>query len=303
MLALWVGLVLAGSMLQGTELSTEWRQITFGPKQHFFGYIGHVRTIPWNRSGRYIVALRSDFQDRMPTADDAAEIVLLDTTKDYAAKVVERTRAWNFQQGTMLYWNPAAPETQFLFLINHTMWGRNDARIYFFVRGDFEHRDVKERLDVPMTMRADGSELRPLAQHIGGHVEWESDRRLIGAVDGRQVVFDIEKQAVVETLGTPEIFPSPKGDIALSPDGNWFVNGHTKTGDRPANYFTILRRADGAWTRTEGFDRGQYTAELRIDPAPGWNRDGTQLLLGGLSDDAERTRQLFVITVRSGQSD
>src|SRR5262249_6240302 len=27
----------------------------------------------------------------------------------------DRTRAWNFQQGTMLYWNPQAAETQFFF--------------------------------------------------------------------------------------------------------------------------------------------------------------------------------------------
>ena len=110
-------------------------------------------------------------------------------------------------------------------------------------------------------------------------------------------MFDIGQQAVVETLGTPEIFPVPKGDVALSPNGAWFVNGHTKTGDRPANYFTLFRRADGIWTRTPGFDRGHYTGELRIDPAPGWNRMGTQLLVGALADDAQRTRQLFVITV------
>ena len=51
----------------------------------------------------------------MPKPGEAADIVLLDTQNDYAARVVDRTRAWNFQQGTMLYWNPEAPETQFFF--------------------------------------------------------------------------------------------------------------------------------------------------------------------------------------------
>lgn len=55
------------------------RQITFGPQHHFFGYIGHVGTIPWNASGRYIVALRVGFQDHLPGPDDAAEIILLNT--------------------------------------------------------------------------------------------------------------------------------------------------------------------------------------------------------------------------------
>jgi len=56
---------------QATEIERE--QITFGPKNHFFGYIGHVGTVPWNQSGRYIVALRTEFVDRMPGPADAAE--------------------------------------------------------------------------------------------------------------------------------------------------------------------------------------------------------------------------------------
>ncbi len=51
----------------------------------------------------------------MPGPQDAAEIVLLDTSDGYAERVVDTTRAWNVQQGTMLYWNPANPENQFFF--------------------------------------------------------------------------------------------------------------------------------------------------------------------------------------------
>ncbi len=96
-----------------TELERE--QITSGPLNHFFGYIGHVGTIPWNASGRYIVALRTEFVNRMPGPDDAAEVILLDTENDYQALAVDKSRAWNVQQGTMLYWNPADPENQFFF--------------------------------------------------------------------------------------------------------------------------------------------------------------------------------------------
>jgi hypothetical protein len=93
----------------------EVRQITFGPKHHFFGYIGHVGTIPWNQSGRYMLAMQTAFQDHMPAGGDAADIVLLDTQHDYAIRKVAETRAWNFRQGTMLYWNPLPPQTQFFF--------------------------------------------------------------------------------------------------------------------------------------------------------------------------------------------
>ena len=121
--------------------------------------------------------------------------------------------------------------------------------------------------------------------HIGGHVDWESDRRLIGARDGSQILYDVLAQRVIGALGGPDVFPKPGGDIALSPDGEWFVNGHGAGGK---NYYTILRRDDGAWTRHAGFDQGGYTSgELRIDPSPCWNRDGTRILV--VAVDARRT--------------
>ena len=100
---------------EAVEPQLDLEQITDGPKHHFFGYIGHAGTCPWNRSGRYIIALQTGFQDHMPGADEAAEVILTDTNQRNAIRVVDRTRAWNFQQGTMLYWNPEAPETQFFF--------------------------------------------------------------------------------------------------------------------------------------------------------------------------------------------
>ena len=102
----------------------EREQITWGPKNHFFGYIGHVGTIPWNASGRYILALRTDFVDRMPSPDDIAEVILLDTENNYEAAVVDTTRGWNVQQGTMFYWNPADPENQFFFNDRDTETGK-----------------------------------------------------------------------------------------------------------------------------------------------------------------------------------
>lgn len=393
--------------------TTSVRQITFGPQHHFFGYFGHVRTIPWNKSGRYLVALRTDFQDRMPEPGESAEIVLLDAQNNDSARVVDRTGGWNFQQGAMLYWNPEAPETQFFFndrdpsthevfcvlfdiskgpggervteyrypalpvgnggvaqnggsflginygrmarlrpvtgypgaldtthgrpghpaddgifkinvatrertllasyqqmadairpmrpdvdekelFINHTLWSRDDSLIYFFARGDFESKE-KKRLDVPFTMNADGSNLRPLARHIGGHPEWASGRVLIGHVDGKQVLFDVDKQAVVGTIGTPETIPKPGGDVALSADGKWFLNGY---GEQGKNYYNIVRMKDGAWTRTAGFDQGGYVSGiLRIDPSPNWNRDASQFMVVAI--DPAGTRQIHVVTIEN----
>jgi len=97
----------------GFSLTT--KQITFGEAHHFFGYIGQSKTIPWDASGRYIVAIRNDFHDRLPEAKDAADIILIDTENNYRITQLDQSRGWNLQQGTMLYWNPLQPETQFFF--------------------------------------------------------------------------------------------------------------------------------------------------------------------------------------------
>ena len=115
-LAIWCfALSCAGPESSQEPQLLERNQITSGSENHLFGYIGHVGTIPWNASGRYIVALRTKFVDRMPGPDDPADVILLDTRNDYAVQAVDTSRGWNVQQGTMLYWNPADPENQFFF--------------------------------------------------------------------------------------------------------------------------------------------------------------------------------------------
>jgi hypothetical protein len=369
-----------------------------------------VRTIPWNQSGRYIVALETDFHDRMPHPGETATIVLIDTQQGDAIRAVERSRAWNFQQGTMLYWNPEQPETQFFFndrdpdtnrvftvlfdvasgrrvaeyryddasignagvaqrggrflalnygrlarlrpvtgypgaldttrdettghpaddgvflidvatkrkrllvsfaqlyaalamkhptadgkhlFINHTLWNRDDDRIFFYVRADFE-RPEKERLNVPFVISPDGTGLTMLDDPLGGHPEWSAGNLLIGSQGDRQVLFDTDRREVVGTLGTPDIFPEPGGDKALSPDGRWLANGFRVKG---WNYYTLYRLSDGAHVRSSGFDQHGWTAgELRVDPAPCWNRDNNAILFPSITPDGN-TRQMFVLRI------
>ena len=95
------------------ELKIE--QLTSGTKHRFFGYIGQCQTIPWNASGRYILGLEVDEIDRLPEPEDAATVILIDTQDGNKIIRVDRTHAWNPQQGTMFYWHPLAAETQFFF--------------------------------------------------------------------------------------------------------------------------------------------------------------------------------------------
>jgi hypothetical protein len=381
------------------------RQITSGPAQHFFGYIGHVKNIPWSGDGRYIVALESPFQDRMPGPSDAARVLLMDTASDYAVRVLDETRAWNFQQGTMFYWNPDAPDRELFFndrdvatnriftvrydivdgrrvqeyrfedtpianaglaqtggyflainygrlarlrpvtgypgafdwtdgalhpaddgifrveiesgakrllvsyaqladalresrpdvmdkalFINHTLNNRDGSRIYFYARADFESPG---RLDVPFTLEADGTGLTRHEQHIGGHPEWAEGHRIIGKRGKEQVIYDTDTKAVVEVIGSPEVFPDPGGDVALSPDGVWLANG-SRSGN--ANSYVFFNRRTGEVRRAGPFPIDHWkSGELRIDAAPCWNRDSDQILFCAIADDATRSRQLFLL--------
>lgn len=389
-------------------LSLNVEQVTFGPKHHFFGYIGQSKTIPWNASGRYILSLRTDYHNRMPTADDAAEICLIDTRNNNKVIPIEETRAWNFQQGAMFYWNPASPDTQFFFndrdpktnhvytvlydvekrervreyrypdtpvgnggvapdgkvfaainygrlarerpvtgypgaydwsahekapandglflvdsesgrkhllisfeemangvrpenpgidkaglYINHTLWNRKSDTIYFFLRG----RRWKKSMwvNMPCTIKADGTEFTTHNIFIGGHPEWAEGYQIVGRKDEHQILYDVNEKRIVGRLGSPEIFPKPEGDISLSPDGTWFVNGSSYEDGRLQ--YDFLRMADGAHVCSPALSRGTFLhGELRIDPAPRWNRDNNAILVPNWTEDG--TRQLFVIRIQ-----
>ena len=331
----------------------------------------------------------------------------IDTHNGHSIEAVDRTLGWNPQQGTMFYWNPESPETQFFFndrdpdtekvfavlfditegrrireyryedtpfgnsgvfqnggfflglnyarmarlrlvtgylgaadwtegvehpeddgifkvnlntgykelivsfaricdalreyhpgverkpmFINHTLCNRNDDRIYFYARGNFNRQP--DRLNVPFTVRPDGSELTIQRVFIGGHPEWLGGNQLLGEIDGDLVIYDSDEQRVVRSLGDRSVFPQAGGDNAYSPDGKWIVNG---SGPRPKTVYVMYRLADGASVRSESFDQQGWTSgELRCDPAPCWNRTSDQVVFPSISADG--TRQMFVISRR-----
>ncbi len=386
-------------------------QLTTGPSNHFFGYIGQARTIPWNANGRYLLALETKFQDRLPGKGDAANVCLIDTQDNYRIRVVDRSQGWNPQQGTMFYWNPEHPETQFFFndrdpktgkvftvlfdltkgpnggrireyrfedtpvgnggvaqnggyftainyarmarlravtgykdawdwtkgvaapendgifrvdietgekklivsfaqlkeklrgvdprietrhmFINHTLNNRNNDRIYFYCRADFAEPDG-QRLNVPFTVRPDGSELTRHEIFIGGHPEWEWGSRIIGSANDQQVVYDTASRRIAEVLGGADVFPKPGGDISLSPDGTWFVNGYK--GDDEFIRYVFLNRRTGRILHSPKTRLGEWrSGDLRLDPAPCWNRTGDAIVVPGLAEDG--SRQMFLIDI------
>lgn len=400
---------------ESEPFSFEVEQLTSGDKHHFFGYIGHCRTIPWNASGRYILGMEMDVIDRMPKPEEAAIIFIVDTHNNNEIIRLDKTHAWNPQQGTMFYWNPLAAETQFFFndrdvdtgevytviydiekrrrvreyrfddtpignggvaadgsaflalnygrlarlrlvtgypealdwskdaiapkndgifvvdiesgskrllvsyrklqramekripnlkhiglYVNHSLWNRDSDRVYFYVR--CYQRSAGEKVnknDVPFSINIDGTGLRA-HQHIGGHPEWAEGSLIIGQekLEGqgdKQVIYDVDAGKIVGQLGDSEKFPSPGADVALSPDGNWFVNGYEPSDNRTKHIYAVLRRSDGAFARSMGVEKGSYRGDIRIDPAPRWNRTSDALLVPGIAENG--TRQMFVMRI------
>ncbi len=81
--------------------------MTRPPGHHFFGY---YNLTPWDSTGRYLLALESDFDGRPPAANNVARIGLIDTHQGNAWRTLANTRAWNWQQACMLQWLPSAPD-------------------------------------------------------------------------------------------------------------------------------------------------------------------------------------------------
>jgi hypothetical protein len=159
------------------------------------------------------------------------------------------------------------------------------------VRAGWNDKNSK-RINTPFSICADGSGLILHDIHIGGHPEWAEGSLLIGRQNRNQILYDVEKKEVVGRLGNPEMFPNPEGDICLSPDGNWFVNGYKKGAE---NFYSIYCLSDGSFARSEGLSKGAFSGDIRIDPAPRWNRTSDAILVPGI--DESKTRQMFMIRV------
>ena len=391
------------------SISLKIEQLTSGNKHHFFGYIGQCQTIPWNASGRYVLGMEIDRINRLPTPEEAATVFVVDTHDNNKIVRLDKTHAWNPQQGTMYYWHPLKAETQFFFndrdvksgkvftvlydvekrkrvheyknedspignggvaangefflglnygrlarlrlvtgypealdwsedevapkndgifivdiksgkqrvlvsyhrldkalrqakpnlkhsglFINHTLINRQSDRVYFFVRAGWSG-EKGNKINHPCSINIDGSGLTLHDRHIGGHPEWAEGSLLIGRDNKDQILYDIDTQKIAGKLGTPKMFPKPEGDISLSPNGKWFVNGYSKSKKEGKHYYAIYRRTDGAFARSEGIPKGSYSGDIRIDPAPRWNRSNDQILVPGL--DKNKNRQMFVIHV------
>ena len=80
--------------------------LTTAPGHHFFGY---YEKTPWSASGQLVLAHQAAFNDRPPTADDRIKVGYFDTSRPGIFNELAESSAWNWQQGSMLQWDPKTP--------------------------------------------------------------------------------------------------------------------------------------------------------------------------------------------------
>lgn len=86
-------------------------RITPGDAHYFFGYYDLQ---PYNSDETLHLTHKTDFRNRLQNRNDTAEIGFIDVKTSKYEKLAE-TRAWNFQQGAMLQWNPKAADREIIY--------------------------------------------------------------------------------------------------------------------------------------------------------------------------------------------
>jgi hypothetical protein len=81
------------------------RNITKGPKFHWFGYYDKLQFDP---TQRYILGMEVDFEHQRPGPDDSIRIGMVDTLDSDRWVDLGQSRAWCWQTGCMLQWRPGS---------------------------------------------------------------------------------------------------------------------------------------------------------------------------------------------------
>lgn len=83
------------------ETFVPYRQLTHGPRFHWFGYYDKREFDP---SNRFVLSNEVDFEGRSPAGDDTINVGYVDLEDADRWVPIGESRAWGWQQGCMLQW-------------------------------------------------------------------------------------------------------------------------------------------------------------------------------------------------------
>ena len=83
------------------------RPITSGKGYYWYGYYDKLEMSP---DGRYVLGMKTTFQDKSPEATDTIEVGMVDLHENDKWIRLGESTTWNWQQGCMLQWLPGSDE-------------------------------------------------------------------------------------------------------------------------------------------------------------------------------------------------
>ncbi len=240
----WIQLSLAAA-LRGQ--SVEVKRITEPPGFHWFGYYDKLQFDP---TGRFVLGQRVDFEHRSPRADDVIRIGIIDTAEQNKWREIGTTRAWNWQQGSMLQW---LPQSKSKLMWNDRVGNQFVCRLHDIASGK------TETIPSPVyTLSPDGrtgispdfrrlNDCRPGYGYAG--IPDPNAAKLIPANAGiwridmrngkQKLIIPIEQAAAI-----PNREPYSNGakhwfnHLLFAPDGNRFIFLHRWRGDKEGTSFS-----------------------------------------------------------------
>ena len=98
------GYHMAGRLLSRDRIRSQGSLIRVTPRDGWEYFYGYYDKSPWDRTDRYLLALKARCTYRRPAPQESASLVLLDTRDSCRVHPLAVTRAWNVQQGCMAQW-------------------------------------------------------------------------------------------------------------------------------------------------------------------------------------------------------
>lgn len=248
------------NVFSSAKLATSIQQITTGPENHLFAYIGQSLTIPWNSKENRILSLSSPFIDHLPNEKEPAGVCLIHTSKKEGkflkVEKVDESLGWNPQQGTMFYWNPENPENQFFFNDRDKKTGKVFTVLY----------DIEKKKRV-MEYRYEDT---PVGN--GG----------VCPVGGSYLAINYARMARLRAVtGYKGASDWTEGIVAPDADGIFKID--IKSGQKQLLISFAKMQKE---LNKKRIDKGEYSGNVRIDSAPRWNRKNNQVLVQGIANEA-----------------
>ena len=252
------------------------RQITRGPKFHWFGYYDKFETDP---ADRYILGMEIEFEHSAPRPDDIIRVGMIDTCDQDRWTELGSSSAWCWQQGCMLQWRPGSE--------HEVIW--NDREKGKYVSRLLNVKTAKlHTIPHPIyALSPDGRwAITPDFRRLGdtrpgyGYVGIpDPNRDVLAPTDSGIFKIDLEtgKQEMLFSVADVVRLPYPHGDISkakhwfnhllFNPDGSRFVFLHRwrKPGDRWHSTRMVTAAADGSDIRIPA-DSGWISHFIWRDP-------------------------------------